>query len=58
MGVLLFVVFIVGISMISKAIARKAAENQQELNSLRGEHEKQEDLGNTIAQRTAMGMKK
>ena len=53
MGLLLFIVIIVGTYVVAKEFAKKTRENENELNALRGEHENDKDLETVISERAA-----
>lgn len=58
MGLLLFLLIIVGIYVITKEFTKNMRVNQKELDSLRGEQDNQKDLGDLVSEHAASKMLK
>ena len=53
-----FLIFVIVIVLLVKKIMKPWMEDAGYMYSLKGEHEKQDDLGTKISEHTALGMKK
>ena len=58
MGLLLFLIIIIGSYAVTKVFIKNMRENQRELHSLRGEQDNQKDLGDLVSEHAASKMLK